>query len=245
MVADDETAPGGRTRPFLWLVAAACAAALPATAHADEPDVVGVALSAYFEDGTFDDAFMTSVIDQSDTFDYANDSSWTLALSYLTHWTDSVRVGGEARYFGLYAVERDGVEGEQSPLVELGPLLQVVGRGEWLVPIVERRWTLVVGVDAGLAVLIPGRDLERQIEELQDEGVGVWSGPRLGYVVGARAGVKHPVWERLSLRLDYGVEGSRILVYRVDEEVGGIPVERDTTLKILRHSVSIGAEVAF
>ncbi|MEL6180613.1 MAG: hypothetical protein AAFS10_16755 [Myxococcota bacterium] len=230
---------------MLWSIGAVFGTVSVAQAQSKPPDAVGVAVSAYFEDGSVDDTFRTSVIDQSDPFDYENDSSWSLGLSYLTHATASVRYGGELRYLGNYSVTREGVEGDQDPDFTFGPLLEAVARAEWLVPIVKKRWTLLVGGQAGLAMLIPGRDLERQIEELQDEGVGVWSGPRFGYVIGAQVGVRHPVWDRLSLRLDYGIQGSRILVYNTDDEVNGIPVERDTTLRILRHQVALGAEVSF
>jgi hypothetical protein len=149
------------------------------------------------------------------------------------------RIGGEFRYLGEYATERD--EGERRKQV-VGTLLELGFRGDWTAEIAER-FGLVLGLRFDLAILVPGGDFADEIARLKDEGVPISDGPRLGLALVPSLGARYQVHDRVNLRFDLGLGWSYLDLLSVDAGVQGIQYVRETSLSSRRFEVSIGAEI--
>ena len=229
------------------LALALLATATTALAKGKKEQSLGVQLGAYFEDGELDDNYRVSVTEQSQSFDYDNDGTFNIALNYMAHYSESIRLGGLLRYYGEYGANPlvDEDADEAPPTFVFGQLTEAIGEVEWLIPVIGAEWEMALGGQLGLALLFPDGDLQNQIDALNDQGIGVWDSPRLGYTVGARVGARYRLSKLLGFTASYGVQVSELYLYDTDEQVNTIPVRRETNLGIVRQNIVVGTEVFF
>lgn len=203
---------------------------------------MSLGLDLYFDDGTSNEQFTAGQVSDSETDDLSSDGLFAGSATFLSRVLEHVRVGGTFRYFGSYSYARD--EDEDADPVELGQLMELTGRAEYLVPLVESL-ELVGGVEAGLALLIPAGRLADEIDSLQNQGYDTWSVPRIGYVIGPQLGARYMLAEWLALRGDVALQWQRLILLDSHAEAGGVEGERDWTVDWMRVRAGIAAEVVF
>jgi hypothetical protein len=209
------------------------------------PSYIGVGLGVYLENSRVDGE-TTELVDTTDnSFDYSADnflqgSIWTLKTA-----TKNVRAGAGLHYYGGYETlpePEEDQEPEDVEASELGQKLTVFARGEWLVPFADDK-DLVLGAEAGLVALFPDGEFRQRIENMKDDGITVFGGPRPGVSLSPIVGARWQLDERLAIRADFAVRWQRIILFNVSDEVEGNNYERDWTAKILRYNLGVGMEV--
>lgn len=165
------------------------------------------------------------------------------AIHYLHQLGDGVmsgfRLGGEFRFIGEYATERD--DGERDKQV-LGTLFELGFRGDWTTEIAAHLG-LSVGLRWDLAILAPGGDFADEIDRLADEGVPTSDGPRLGLSLIPSVGARYALHERIHARFDVGFGWTWLDLFGIDAGVQGIQYVRDASVSGSRFEVSLGVEL--
>lgn len=209
--------------------------------------VVGTGLGFYFENSRLEgeETRESQTTDQS--YDYSADNLLRGSLWFLKAISGNrVRVGGGLAYFGAYEGMREPEEDEEADEIEAyeyGQMVTPFARGEWLIPFLDR-FQLALGAQAGLTVLFPDGEFRREIDDMKDQDISVFGGPRFGVDLAPRVGTRWQIDERLALRADFGVHWQRIFMLNVDDSVEGVDFSRDWTLKVLRYDLGLTMEVA-
>ncbi len=173
-------------------------------------------------------------------FDFANEGMTWASVWGLVTLRDRIRAGGELRYLGVYDYQPEsGGDG----VAELGHLVELVGRSEYVLP-AATDIDLVLGAQAGLAVLFPGGDFEREIEALKQQGAGVWNVPRLGYLMGPQVGGRYRLSRRTTLRADLAVLWWQAFLFYENDAVAGVRFEKSRRANIVRLQLGVSLEVA-
>ena len=108
-----------------------------------------------------------------------------------------------------------------------------------------KSWKLRLAGQAGISVLIPTKDFKAEIDRLNADGLGVFSGPRVGWFVGGSIGVTFPITKSLGFFSTVGANWGRLYLFRSKKTVDNINVNNNWTAEIKRRSFDIGVEVAF
>lgn len=215
------------------------------TAPAWAQVTLGLGGELFYDNGEIDREERISL--QRDTTEtaYTNDFYASGSLWVLLPLADSFRFGGGFTYYGSYAYIPDNAdEDDDNPEVVLGPLMEITGRFEWLLPL-EGDFDLILGAHAGLALLIPDEDFEAEIESLQNQNVSVAGPavPRLGYVVGPVVATRWRVHEMLAIRSDLAFFWEQIFLFQTEDNVNGVPFLLEQRADILRFKFGLSLEL--
>jgi len=221
---------------------AICMALITTTTARAQP-ALGLDFALFIDGVTLEDEERIGPLHETLREDRNNVGLFAGAIHYLHplggDTLDGFRVGGELRYLGEYATERD--DGDRDKHI-LGPLFELGFRGDWTTPLAERLG-LVVGLRFGLTILVPGKDFADEIDRLADEGVPTSDGPRLGLSLLPSVGARYALHERLHARFDLGFGWTWLDLFDVDAGVQGVQYVRDTTLSGTRFEVALGVEL--
>ncbi|MBN1205886.1 MAG: hypothetical protein JXB05_13300 [Myxococcaceae bacterium] len=210
--------------------------ALPAGARTR----IGVGLDLFIEDSRMTGAQTINTSTRDESFDYGSDGflSATLGMSVPAPiFEERARIGGAVRLFGNYGAGGDRTFG-------FGLLNEAFITGEYGLPVADKL-EVVFGARGGLALLIPGRDFIQEIERLQDEGVSVWSLPRLGWLGGLSVGVRRAMSDRVLLRADLLAQYEKLFLFSTSQEFDdGLTFNKDWSTSGLRFGLTFGVEFA-
>jgi hypothetical protein len=172
-----------------------------------------------------------------ESFDYSS-----LGFLSATAWmntpvpsvSERVRVGAGLRIFGNYAAGGGQEFG-------FGLLNEVFVNGEYGLPVADKM-ELVLGGRAGLSFLIPGRKFQEEIRRLQEQGVSVWSVPRVGWLAGPSVGARRQMSERIWLRADLLAQAEQQYLFATSQEISGLRFTKTWSTLALRLGLNLGAE---
>jgi hypothetical protein len=197
---------------------------------------LGMSVDLYQESSGLNGHQTLNVMESNESFDYSAGTLAARAWLWLPQ-TRSWRWGGGATWRGRYSATDD-----DGDAYVFGQLCEAYGHIDRGFPL-PGRWRGAVAGRAGLAVLFPEGDFSDEISRLQEGGVSVWSGPRFGWLLGAAAGVRYPIGERVTFVGDLGVEAERIYLFATQDTTQSINVSKTWRNEITRVSVSLGVEV--
>ncbi len=215
------------------LLAVLVLGALPAQAKPR----VGVGLDLFIEDARLSGEQAINASRRDESFDYGSDSflSATISMSVPAPIaSERARIGGGFRLFGNYGAAGNRVFG-------FGLLNQAFISAEYGLPVAEKM-EVMFGARGGLSLLLPGQEFSQEIDRLQDEGVGVWSLPRLGWVLGLSAGARRQLSEKVFLRADLSGQLEKLYLFATSEEIDGLQFSKDWSTSGLRLGFTLGVE---
>ena len=212
---------------------------------------VGVGFGLYADDGELDGTERVAVrAPESQDRTFEADTLTSFSLWYMRPLTSSLRWGGGLRYYGAYdIVDEVPDDTEEDDLPEpqgFGTLADLYVQMEWHTPLVEGLpLEFVLGTQLGFNVLFPGGALQEEIDELKEQNVGVFDGPRVGFLFGPQVGVRYQALKLVAVRADVGARYNRLFIFSTSEEVDGVAFAKEWNLNILRYDFSLGVEVTF
>ncbi|QRK13432.1 hypothetical protein JQX13_02605 [Archangium violaceum] len=231
-----KAAPALRPAPAPRSTSAARASS-PAASAASGPMRIGVGPDLFLESARMNGSqgINTSLRDES--FEYSS-AGFLSATAWLTTPVPSVserlRVGGGLRIFGNYAAGGGRQFG-------FGILNEVFASGEYGLPVADKT-EVVFGGRAGLSFLVPGREFSAEIHRLQEQGVSVWSVPRVGWLLGPSVGGRRRMSERIWLRADVLAQVEQQYLFATSQEISGLDFNKNWSTMALRLGLSLGAE---
>jgi hypothetical protein len=174
-----------------------------------------------------------------ESFDYTS-ASFLSATAWLStpvpRVNERLRVGAGLRIFGNYG---GGGRNEFG----FGLLNEAFVSGEYGLPVADQM-EVVFGGRAGLAFLVPGREFEAEIRRLQEQGVGVWSVPRVGWLVGPSVGARRRMSDRIWLRADLLAQAEQLYLFATSQEISRFRFTKHWSTLGLRLGLTLGAEFA-
>lgn len=201
---------------------------------------VGVGLDFFFESSRMTGEQIINTSRRDESFDFSSDGFVSATLSMSVPAPISVeraRIGGAVRLFGPYSAGGDRQFG-------FGLLHEAFITGEYGVPVYDKT-EVVLGVRGGMSLLIPGREFNQEIDRLQNEGVGVWSLPRVGWLGGLSVGGRRKMNERILLRADLSAQLQKLFLFSTSQEFDdGLKFSKDWSTFGLRLGLTLGAEFA-
>ncbi|WP_225410216.1 hypothetical protein [Stigmatella hybrida] len=224
-------------RPALWkalLSVPLVLCALPAQAQPR----IGVGLDLFTENSHLTGEQAINLSRRDESFDYGSTSILSATLSMTVPAPiapERVRLGGGVRLFGNYGTENEG------KLFGLGLLNQAFVSGEYGLPVANRTEALV-GLRGGLSLLLPGREFSDEIDRLQDDGVSVWSVPRVGWLLGLSLGARRRMSEKIYLRADLAGQFEKLYLFSTSQKIDGIQFDKNWDTFGLRLGLTLGAE---
>jgi hypothetical protein len=175
----------------------------------------------------------------NETFDYTS-LGFLSATAWMTTPVPSVsermRVGAGLRIFGNYAAGGGRQFG-------FGLLNEVFVNGEYGLPVADKT-ELVLGGRAGFSVLVPNTEFQAEIRRLQEQGVSVWSVPRVGWLAGPSVGARRQMSERIWLRADLLAQAEQQYLFATSQEISGLRFTKNWSTLALRLGLNLGAEFA-
>ncbi len=200
---------------------------------------VGVGLDLFTESAHLAGEQSINASRRDESFDYKSATflSATFSLSIPAPIAEErARMGGGVRLFGNHSAGGERRFG-------FGLLNQAFVLGEYGLPVADKT-EVMFGGRAGLSVLIPGRDFDREIERLQVQGVGVWSVPRLGWLAGLSAGGRRRMSEHILLRADLSAQLDTLYLFSTSETIEGLQFSKSWSTFGLRLGLTLGIELA-
>jgi hypothetical protein len=200
---------------------------------------IGVAADLFTEDSQMSGEQAINASRRDESFAYGSSSflSATLSMSVPAPISsERARIGGGLRLFGNYGAGGDRVFG-------FGLLNQAFITGEYGLP-VARQFEAVFGARGGLSLLIPGREFSAEIDRLQDQGVDVWSLPRIGWLLGLSVGARRQMSEHILLRADLAAQYDKLLLFSTSQEIDGLQFNKDWSASGIRLGLTLGIEFA-
>ncbi|HZI10360.1 MAG TPA: hypothetical protein VE153_08170 [Myxococcus sp.] len=240
-----ESKPVQESRPAVAPRSTPVARATPASTPAPDgaPGGVRVGLGGdlFFESArmTGEQGINASRIDES--FAY-NSLGFVSATAWLTTPVSTVserlRIGAGLRVFGNYAA---------SSGFGFGLLNEAFVSGEYGLPVADSM-ELVLGGRAGLSFLVPTQtqeaNLAGEIRRLQEQGVAVWSVPRVGWLAGPSVGARRRMSDRIWLRADLSGQLGQQYLFATSQEISGLRYTKNWSTLALRLGLNLGAEFA-
>lgn len=200
---------------------------------------IGVALDLFTEKAKMSGTQTINASPRDESFDYGSSTflSATLSMSVPAPIAkERARIGGAVRLFGNYSADGDHPFG-------FGLLNQAFVTGEYGLPVADKM-EVVFGARAGLSLLIPGHELSAEIHRLQDQGVGVLSVPRIGWLGGLSAGARRRMSEHILLRADLSGQLEKLYLFATSEDLGGLQFDKHWSTLGLRLGLTLGVEFA-
>ncbi len=218
--------------------------ALPAAAaHPARSEQLGavivVGLGVHSDDGTMRGSDRRSIQVTDETFDFSGQGRVFGTLGFLTGLRPRVRGGMSVRYFGGYEYSRSGGRAGDGKLGQLG---EAVAQLQYVLPMYDR-WDLVLGAEAGAALLVPGGAFQKEIQALQTQGASVWDVPRVGYLLGPQLAARYKVGQRLFVRGDLGLTWEQLFLFFTHDDVGAVQFEKTRRANIIRYALTVSLEV--
>lgn len=227
---------------IVMLSAVSCFSLLGAEAMAQNSLIVSAGI--FNESSDVEGRERISVSENERAFEYGSDGMLTGSLRFVMPRGERLRFGAGLAYYGMYRAVID--EGDDTPdppnKYEFGRLMEFGGLAEYIVPITERI-DLGIGAQAGLAVLFPDGDLQDEIDRLDDQNVGVWDLPRLGYYVAPTISPRWKLDDRLHLRADLSFKWERLHLFQIDETVDNVSYLREAKSNVMRTELLVGLEI--
>jgi hypothetical protein len=199
---------------------------------------IGVGLDLFTEKARMSGEQTINTSRQDESFDYNSSSflSATLSLSVPAPIAkERARIGGGVRLFGNYSA------GDRQ--FGFGLLNQAFVTGEYGLPVADKT-EVVFGARAGLSLLFPGHELDKEIHRLQVQGVDVWGVPRVGWVVGLSAGGRRRMSEHILLRADLSGQLEKLYLFATSQEIEGLQFDKHWSTFGLRLGLTLGIEFA-
>jgi hypothetical protein len=200
---------------------------------------IGVGADLFTESSQMsgEQAINASRRDESFSYKSASFLSATLSMSVPAPIaSERARIGAALRLFGNYGAGGDRVFG-------FGLLNQAFITAEYGLP-VARQFEAVFGARGGLALLFPGREFSAEISRLQDQGVDVWSVPRIGWQLGLSVGARRQMSEHILLRADLSGQYEKLLLFSTSQEIDGLQFNKDWSTSGIRLGLTLGIEFA-
>ncbi len=173
-----------------------------------------------------------------ESFDYSSGTFFSGTAWLLFPVSSHLRFGPGLRVLGNYSSA-----GRQD--FSFGLLTEGFGQAELSFRTFER-FELVISGRAGLAVLVPttGSDFGREIDRLQAQGVGVFPGPRLGWLAGLSVGMRRKMTDWFHLRADLLGQHEELYLFATDQTISGLRVQKWWRTSGWRFGLNLGAELA-
>jgi len=240
-----ESKPVQESRPAVAPRSTPVARAAPAPAPAAAPGGVRVGLGGdlFFESArmTGEQGINASRIDESFTYNSLGFVSATASLTTpVSTVSERLRIGAGVRVFGNYAAGGGRQFG-------FGLLNEAFVSGEYGLPVADKM-ELVLGARAGLSFLVPTQTQEEnlagEIRRLQEQGVAVWSVPRVGWLAGPSVGARRRMSDRIWLRADLNGQLGQQYLFATSQEISGLRYTKNWSTLALRLGLTLGAEFA-
>ncbi|HEX5746262.1 MAG TPA: hypothetical protein VFZ09_08455 [Archangium sp.] len=200
---------------------------------------VGVGGDLFFESSQMTGSWSVNSSLTDESFDYTS-LSFLSATAWLTTSTpmlnERLRLGAGLRIFGNYAAGGGNQFG-------FGVLNEAFAIGEYALP-VNNKTEFLCGGRVGLSLLVPTHDFETEIRQLQEQGVSVWSGPRLGWLLGLSGGARRQMSDRIWLRADMLVQLEQQYLFDTSQEISGFRFTKTWSTLAVRLGLTLGAEFA-
>jgi len=244
------------TRPARWtssvalLLTLSAFALTPNVAQAKKGDItIGVGPNFYFDDATVSGRERQSIQVTEIDFDYTNDTYFAGDLFIVSEVIDNLRLGGGLKYLGPYEyITAEEAEEDDPNVVRIGQLIELTIRVEYLLELATFEKTmsldLLLGAELGMALLFPDGDLQREIDQLQNQGADAWDTPRLGYVVGPQVGMRFKYNDTLAFRFNVAFNWEQLFLFAINENVNGVDFELERRADIIRVHFGIGIEAS-
>lgn len=198
---------------------------------------IGLSPDLFLESGRLSGEQIINTSRRDESFDYSS-ASFLSATLWLNTSVPSVserlRVGAGVRIFGNYGA---GAGRDFS----FGLLNEAFVLAEYGLP-VANKMEVVLGARAGLSLLIPGQEFAEEIRRLQTQGVGVWSVPRVGWLVGPSVGARRRMTERILLRADIHGQAESQYLFATNQDIDGLRYIKNWSTLALRLGLSLGVE---
>jgi hypothetical protein len=176
---------------------------------------------------------------RDESFDYSS-AGFLSATAWLntpvTVLSERLRVGAGLRIFGNYAAGGGREFG-------FGLLNEVFISGEYGLTVADKT-EVVFGGRVGMSLLIPNREFAAEIRRLQEQGVHVWSLPRVGWLAGPSFGARRQMSERIWLRADLVAQAEQQYLFSTSQELSGLVFTKNWSTLGLRVGLTLGAEFA-
>lgn len=229
--------------------------AAPAGAVAEDGDesqasstnqYVGVGAGLYLDDGELVGSETRDIVDEDDeSYFFEADNTLMGSIWYLRDWSENIRWGGGLRYYGSYEIvevpEEPDPDEEPQPY-ELGQLTDFYVHAEYVIRFADS-YGLALGAQVGPSLLFPDGDLQREIEELDEQNVDVYDGPRIGFNFAPVIGALWQFDDRLTLRGDFAVRSDTLYIFAIDEDVDGVAFQKSWDIDTLRYEFGLAMEV--
>ncbi len=238
-VQESRPAPAPRSTP----VARATPASTPAPTGAPRGLRVGLGGDLFLESSrmTGELGINASRIDESFAYSSLGFASATAWLTTpVATVSERLRIGAGLRIFGNYAAGGGRQFG-------FGLLNEAFVSGEYGLPVADKM-EVVLGGRAGLSFLVPTdtqeENLSREIRRLQEQGVAVWSVPRVGWLAGPSVGARRRMSDRIWLRADVLGQIGQQYLFATSQEISGLRYTKNWSTLALRLGLNLGAEFA-
>ncbi|ATB36515.1 hypothetical protein CYFUS_001930 [Cystobacter fuscus] len=201
---------------------------------------IGVGPDLFLESAKLSGEQGINISRQDESFDYSS-ASFLSATIWLNTTVPSVserlRVGAGARIFGNYGAGGGRTFG-------FGLLNEAFAFAEYGLPVADKM-EVVFAARGGFSVLVPGQEFAEEIRRLQEQGVGVWSVPRVGWLVGPSVGARRRMTERILLRADILGQVQQQFLFATSEDIDGLRYTKNWSTLALRLGLSLGVEFDF
>jgi hypothetical protein len=201
---------------------------------------IGVGPDLFLESARLNGEQFINVSRRDESFDYSS-AGFLSATLWLNTSVPSVserlRVGAGARIFGNYGAGGDRMFG-------FGLLNELFATAEYGLPVADKT-EVVFAARGGLSLLVPGQEFAEEIRRLQEQGVGVWSVPRVGWLVGPSVGARRRMTERILLRADILAQVQQQFLFATSEDIDGLHYTKNWSTLALRLGLSLGVEFDF
>ncbi|WP_224372778.1 hypothetical protein [Hyalangium versicolor] len=175
---------------------------------------------------------------QDESFDYKSHDllTGTLYLTIPAPVSEHARMGAGIRVYGNYGVGGDRV-------FSFGTLSEGFVSGEYGLPIANRMEAMF-GARGGLALLLPGKEFQAEIDRLQDQGVSAWSVPRVGWLAAISVGARRKMSDHILLRGDVSGQLERLFLFATNQDIKGNAFNKTWNTLGLRIGLTLGIEFA-
>lgn len=213
-----------------WLTAVAILVCLVKSGHADNE--IGVAVELVAETSQLKGKLLIGVAESDESFKYV-----PRLLAYRAWFTMPWWKGKLIPSLAL-RLPYSGAR-ENQPDFNFGYLVEPAIGFEYSLGLTDKI-DAPLGARAGIPILIPAGDFQRQIN-LQSE-VGSIGGPRFGWLVGATGGLRRTLPKKFAIRFDISLEFSQVYLFATRAEINGEPYARDWNTSVTRLSLALGIE---